>query len=36
MLGVSDVREQIRIWSVTTTICWAVGCTILIVAGFFI
>ena len=36
MLGVSDVREQIRIWSVTTTICWAVGCTILIIAGFFI
>lgn len=36
MLGVSDVREQIRIWSVTTTICWAVGCTILIVAGFFV
>lgn len=36
MLGVSDVRQQIRIWSVTTTICWAVGCTILIIAGFFI
>lgn len=36
MLGVSDVRQQIRIWSVTTTICWAVGCTILIIAGFFV
>lgn len=36
MLGVSDVRQQIRVWSVTTTICWAVGCTILIIAGFIV
>lgn len=36
MLGVSEVRQQIRIWSVTTTICWGIGCTILIIAGFFV
>ncbi|AKL94393.1 gluconate permease GntP [Clostridium aceticum] len=25
MLGIKDVKEQIRVWSVTTTIAWAVG-----------
>ncbi len=32
MLGVVDVRRQIRVWSVTTTICWAFGSVLLIAA----
>ena len=32
MLGVVDVREQIRVWSIATTVCWATGSTILIIA----
>ncbi|SHN71931.1 GntP family permease [Desulfovibrio litoralis] len=36
ILGVSNVKEQIKIWSVTTTICWAVASTILIIASFIV
>ncbi|WP_350343996.1 GntP family permease [Proteinivorax tanatarense] len=30
-LGIKDVKEQIRVWSVTTTIAWAVGFVCLLV-----
>lgn len=36
ILGVVDVRQQIRVWSITTTLCWAVGCTILIITDMFL
>lgn len=36
MLGIKDAREQIRVWSVTSTIAWAVGIvTLLIVNSIF-
>ncbi|MGC7870059.1 GntP family permease [Desulfosporosinus sp. SYSU MS00001] len=31
MLGIQDAKEQIRIWSVTTTIFWAVGLVELLI-----
>lgn len=35
-LGVTEVQEQIRVWSITTTILWAVGSvTLLIVNAVF-
>lgn len=35
-LGIKDVREQIKVWSVTTTIAWAVGfICLLILNGIF-
>lgn len=36
LLGVSAVQEQLRVWSVTTTICWAVSCSILLIANIFV
>lgn len=30
-LGIVDTREQIRVWSINTTICWATSCAILII-----
>lgn len=36
MLGIKEAKEQIRIWSVTTTIAWATGLvTLLILNAFF-
>jgi gluconate:H+ symporter, GntP family len=33
MLGIRDVKEQIMVWSVPTTICWFVGLISLLVAN---
>lgn len=33
LLGIKNVKEQIRVWSVTTTICWAVGFVGLIIVN---
>ena len=33
-LGITDAKEQIRIWSVTSTIAWAVGFVILLIINF--
>jgi gluconate:H+ symporter, GntP family len=33
MLGIKDVKEQIMVWSVPTTICWFVGLVSLLVAN---
>lgn len=33
-LGIKDAKEQIRVWSVTTTIAWAVGLVELILLSF--
>ena len=36
MLGIKDAKEQMKVWSVTTTIAWAVGLiTLLILNGIF-
>ena len=35
ILGVSNVREQLAVWSVTTTIAWAVGVIEVIILSFF-
>jgi GntP family gluconate:H+ symporter len=36
MLGIKEAKEQIRVWSVTTTIAWATGLvTLLILNAFF-
>ena len=35
LLGVSSVQEQLRVWSVTTTVCWGVSCSLLLIANMF-
>ncbi|WP_251861679.1 gluconate:H+ symporter [Clostridium sp. Marseille-Q2269] len=35
-LGIKDAKEQIRVWSVTTTIAWAVGLVELIVLSLIL
>lgn len=34
-LGVSEAKEQLTIWSVTSTIAWAVGVIEVIILSFF-
>ena len=34
-LGVSEAKDQLRIWSITSTIAWAVGVVEVIVLSFF-
>lgn len=36
MLGIKDVKEQIMVWSVPTTLMWFTGLLIIIVASLFI
>lgn len=36
MLGVKEVKEQIMVWSVPTTIAWAVSLVCLLVANMFV
>lgn len=36
MLGIRDVKEQIKVWSVPTTIMWAVGLVELLIVSLFI
>lgn len=31
MLGITDAKEQMQVWSVTSTIAWAVGFIELII-----
>ena len=31
MLGIKDAKEQMQVWSVTTTIIWAVGLVELLI-----
>lgn len=33
--GITETKEQIRVWSITTTIAWAVGLVILLVLNIF-
>ncbi len=33
--GVTETKEQIRVWSVTTTIAWAVGLVVLLILNIF-
>lgn len=35
-LGIKDAKEQIKVWSVTTTIAWAVGLIELIILSFIL
>jgi len=34
MLGIKNVKEQILVWSVPTTIAWGVSLVMLLVADF--
>jgi len=36
LCGIDNAKEQIRVWSVTTTIAWAVGLVILLVVSIFV
>lgn len=36
LMGIQDTKEQIRVWSVTTTIAWAVGFVELLILSLFI
>jgi len=36
MLGIKDVKEQILVWSVPTTILWFVSLVVLIIANLFV
>src|SRR5699024_5205264 len=36
MLGIKDVKEQIMVWSVPTTLMWFTGLICLIIANMFI
>jgi GntP family gluconate:H+ symporter len=35
LMGISDTKEQIRVWTVTTGIAWAVGLIELLILGIF-
>ena len=35
-LGVSEAKEQLEIWSVTSTIAWAVGVVEVIILSIFL
>ena len=35
LMGISDTKEQIRVWSVTTTIAWGVGLVVLLILNIF-
>ena len=34
-LGVSEAKEQLTIWSVTSTIAWAIGVVEILILSFF-
>ncbi|MBV7272616.1 GntP family permease [Clostridium sp. PL3] len=34
-IGIKDVKEQMRVWSVTTTLAWATGLVALLALNFF-
>ena len=34
-LGITEAKEQIKIWSITSTIAWGVGFVILLIINFF-
>lgn len=36
LMGITNAKEQIRVWSVTTTIAWAVGFVILLILNIFL
>lgn len=36
LMGISETKEQIRVWSVTTTIAWATGFVMLLILSLFI
>jgi GntP family gluconate:H+ symporter len=35
ILGIRDVREQIQVWSVPTTLMWLVGLVEILILGIF-
>lgn len=35
-MGITDVKEQLQVWSVTTTIAWFISLIIIIIASFFV
>ncbi len=35
LMGITETKEQVRVWSVTTTIAWAVGLVVLLILNIF-
>lgn len=35
-LGVENVKDQIKVWSVPSTICWAIGTICILILSFFL
>ena len=35
LMGITDTKEQIKVWSVTSTIAWAVGFVMLLILNMF-
>ncbi len=33
--GITETKEQIRVWSITTTIAWAVGLVVILILNMF-
>lgn len=36
LMGITETKEQVRVWSVTTTIAWAVGLVVLLILNIFL
>ena len=36
LMGITETKEQIEVWSITSTIAWAVGFVMLLVLSFFL
>jgi GntP family gluconate:H+ symporter len=36
MMGIEDTKEQIKVWSITTTIAWGIGLVELLVISLFV
>ena len=36
LMGFTDTKEQIKVWSITSTIAWAVGFVMLLILNIFI
>jgi GntP family gluconate:H+ symporter len=36
LLGISETKEQIRVWSITSTVAWATGIVMLLILSIFL
>jgi hypothetical protein len=35
-MGISETKEQLRIWTLTTGVCWLTGVVFLFIFGIFL